>query len=413
MRTKPRTAESTRTTSPNGQEQRAIEPRRKLVITPAIDVEEDVVDFLVPKRVPRGELTLIAGMPGDGKTLWWIEVVACLTRGDFGDTPAKVLITSTEDSIRTTIKPRLRAANAVLENVSFISVKIKEDDVGQIRFPDDINQLALAVEQGDFRLLVIDPLLGHINTRLISAFKDEQLREYMMTPLARIAQANDCAVIGVMHFNKRTEGLALQRVAGSQGGITGPARSVLFVHRSPDSEQQRILTHVKSNYGKEAASLVYEMEERTLEIKGRNVAHAHLLFVCESDYSADDLLTGRAEAPEKVREAIDFFRIELANGARSSKELRSAAKELGISDYAWTSAKKKLQIVPRKLDFDAGWELMLPAALMVQIRRTNNAISNSSHSSTDGKQHSSSNSRKSAKSATRTIREPRTRRSRR
>src|SRR5207245_1595230 len=83
---------------------------RELVITSAVDVEEDVVDFLVPHRVPRGELTLVAGMPGDGKTLWWIEIVACITRGDFGDPPADVLITSTEDSIRTTIRPRLRVA---------------------------------------------------------------------------------------------------------------------------------------------------------------------------------------------------------------------------------------------------------------------------------------------------------------
>jgi len=401
VKVQPRTSQRIHTISPNGQ------PRRKLVITSAIDVEEDVVDFLVPNRVPRGELTLIAGMPGDGKTLWWIEIVACLTRGDFGDPPADVLITSTEDSIRTTIKPRLRAADAVLAHVKFVSVKIKEDDVGQIRFPDDIGQLAEAVEQGDFRLLVIDPLLGHINTRLISAFKDEQLREHMMTPLARIAQANDCAVLGVMHFNKRSEGLALQRVSGSQGGITGPARSVLFMMRSPEEEEQRVLAHVKSNYGKKAASLVYEVEEHMLEIKERMVSHPHLRYVGEANYSAEDLLAGFAD-PGRVREAMEFFQVELANGPRPSKELRAAAKEVEMSDYAWNTAKKKLGIVARKSDFAGGWELSLPeTTLRVRVRRVSESRSHSSHSSMDGGQHSSHYSTKNAKNATRVRRKTR------
>jgi hypothetical protein len=383
--------------------------QRKAVITWADEVEEEIAEFLVPKRIPRGELSLLAGMHGIGKSLWHIEIAACLTRGLWDD-PAKVLITSTEDSINTQIKPRLRAAGAVLKNIGFVSIQLEDEDAGQIRFPDDVDEFARVIEEGDFRFAVIDPILGHLNSQKVSTFKDEQLRDGLMTPLSRIAKEYDCAVLGVMHFNKRSEGESLLRVSGSLGGIVGPARSLLLMHKSPDEEEQRILTHEKSNYGPLAGSLAYELESITLRIRERDVTHPHLRYVGDSDYTGIDLLTGKADPPGRVKEALEFLEAELADGPKPAKEVRAAAKELGISDYAFATAKKKRGIVSVKSEFRGAWDLMLPVYDLpkVTVTRTKNADrrrrsirgSHSSHPSTKGKSHPSTSSTKDAKGAT-------------
>lgn len=375
---------------------------RRATITWANDVEEEIAEFLVPKRIPRGELSLLAGMPGRGKSLWYIEVAACLTRGDFGDPPARVLITSTEDSINTQIKPRLRAAGAVLSNVGFVSMQLDERDAGQIRFPDDVDEFARVVEEGDFRFAAIDPILGHINSRLINTFKDEQLRDGLMTPLSQIAKRNDCAILGVMHFNKRAEGEALLRVSGSLGGIVGPARSLLLLHQSPDEEDQRILTNEKNNYGPLAHALAYEFETVALRIKEQTISHPHLKYVGDSEYVGVDLLTGKADTPAAVKGAIEFFEAELASGPKSAAEVRAAAKQLGISQYAFDTAKKRRGIVSRKSGFDGGWQLELPTEQIVQIRRSRGSGASSSSPSTKEKSSPSSTSTKNTKNTTST-----------
>ncbi|HZT92989.1 MAG TPA: AAA family ATPase [Gaiellaceae bacterium] len=362
---------------------------RRATITWADEVEEDIAEFLVPKRVPRGALTLLAGMPDKGKTLWLCEIAACITRGDFGDEPARVLITSTEDSIATTLRPRLRAAGADLTKVGFVSMQVKDEDAGLIRFPDDVEEFRRIIEEGDFRLAIIDPILGHINSNLIASFKDEQLRDGLMTPLAQIAAENDCAVIGCMHFNKRSEGEALLRVSGSLGGIVGPARSVLFMHESPDNDAQRILTHEKCNLGPKGAALLFEIDRVPLEIKGRTVPTAHLRFVDESSYTGADLLSGKADTPAAVAAAVEFFQTELADSPRPSKELRAAAREIGISNYAWDAAKARLGIVARKTDFGGGWTLDLPMRITVRSQEPGAGSTGSSIAGDSGSSSSS------------------------
>jgi RecA-family ATPase len=326
-------------------------PERKAVVIWGNEVEKEIAEFLVPKRIPRGTTSLIAGLPGEGKSMWLCEIAACITRGQFDDPPARVLVTSTEDNINTTLAPRLEAAGAVMSNIGFVSIKVEDDDAGELRFPEDVEAFRAIVEENDFRLALIDPLLGHLT---VNSFKDEELRAAFFTPMRRIAEDNDCAIVGVMHLNKRTEGSELARISGSMGGITGPVRSIVMLHRSPDEEHQRVLTHIKSNLGPEGQSLLYELEQVPLEIKGQSVSVGHLKWIGDSPYTAEELLAGQKETPAKVSEAIEFLQAELADGPKSSKELRATAKEQGISYHALNGAQKKLGIVPHKDGFEGG-----------------------------------------------------------
>ena len=347
--------------------------KAKPVVTKASDVRTAQLRFLIPKRVPRGALTLVAGYPGKGKSLWTAEVAACLTRGEFGDPPANVLFMGSEDTVEHVYVPRLEAAKAVLDNVAFVDLRFEDKELpaGSLRFPDNAPELAEIVREGDYRLLVIDPVLGHVNTKLVSAFKDEQLREHLFDPLALIAHNNDCAVIGVMHFNKRSEGESLLRLSGSAGGIAGPARSVLYMHDSPEEPDERVLTIAKGNYArKEDSSLRYGIEEVCVDLDdGTRALIPHLVYLDKSEYSTEDLLGGgQAEGPATA-ELIEFLKTELADGPRPTTELMKLAGESGLSTTkgTWFKARQRLGVKAHKSDFGGGWELVLPEH-QVQIK---------------------------------------------
>jgi hypothetical protein len=273
-----------------------------------------------------------------------------------------------EDTVEHVYVPRLIAAGAVLDGIEFVDLRIGEGDeelpAGSLRFPDNADELAEIVAEGDYRMLVIDPVLSHVNTKLVSAFKDETLRQYLFDPLARIAHTNDCAVVGVMHFNKRAEGEALLRLSGSAGGIAGPARSVLYMHDSPDDPDERILTIAKGNYARTSdSSLRYRIEEVVVDLDDGNRAPIpHLVYQDESDYTTEDLVAGgQAEGPA-VSELIEFLKEELAEGPRPTEELIKRAGEAGLSTTkgTWFRARQRLGIKPGKSEFQGQWKLALP-----------------------------------------------------
>lgn len=341
----------------------------RAVVTKASEVRTAQLRFLIPKRVPRAALTLLAGYPGKGKSMWTAEVAACLTRGEFGDPPAKVLFMGSEDTVEHVYVPRLIAAKAVLENVDFVDLRIdvpggEELPVGSLRFPDNADQLAEIVAAGDYRLLVIDPVLAHINTKLISAFKDEQLREHLFVPLAQIAHNNDCAVVGVMHFNKRSEGEVLLRLSGSAGGIAGPARSVLYMLDSPDDPDERVLTIAKGNYArKENSSLSYRIEEVAVDLDdGTRSQIPHLVYQDKSEYTTEDLMAGGGEEGAATSELIEFLKLELKGGPRETAELMKLGGAAGLSTTkgTWFKARQRLGIRAVKTSYEGPWQLALP-----------------------------------------------------
>ena len=108
--------------------------------------------------------------------------------------------------------------------------------------------------------MVVDPLVaplpGHVDS-----YKDQSVRR-ALAPLYRLAKAQGCAVVTLIHLNK-AQGLApLARLSGS-GGFGNAARSVLLLDRDPDDEEngrRRVLAHIKCNVGPEMPSLSYEIE---------------------------------------------------------------------------------------------------------------------------------------------------------
>ncbi len=241
---------------------RAIGGRRVEVVW-FTDVRRARVEWLLPGRIPLGMLSLVIGDPGLGKSLFTCLLSAQLSRGELGDVGASTtLFLTAEDSIDATIRPRLDATAAVRERIATYRLTTADGSEDGLTIPDDVDQLEQLIVSTTARLVVIDPLGGHLPGS-INAWQDQSVRR-ALAPLARLADKHGCAVVAVLHLNKKESTDALRRINGSTG-FGAAARSVLLFARDPDDPdrdhgRRRVLAHVKCNVAELAHGLLYEVE---------------------------------------------------------------------------------------------------------------------------------------------------------
>lgn len=129
------------------------------------DIEEKEASWLVPQRMPKGQIIILAGDGGSGKTSCWCSLAAAISTGAqvffdetpkefFESEPQKVLFFSSEDSLEYTLKARLRKAGANFNNI--FSVDLKNERFSEIKFNSKL--LKELIEQVKPALIVFDPL---------------------------------------------------------------------------------------------------------------------------------------------------------------------------------------------------------------------------------------------------------------
>jgi hypothetical protein len=325
---------------------------RGVQLTSLADVEMRRAQFLWEGRMPLGALTIVAGLPGQGKShlMTWLgaRVSRGQLRGDLKDTPADVVVASAEDALSFVLKPRFLAAGADLERVHSVVVAQPDGTDLGIAIPDDLEGLKRKLAGTGSRLLVIDPLLAHIPTR-IDGYKDQHVRT-ALAPLARMAEDLEAAIVCVMHLNKRESADLFSRLGGS-GGFLAAARSALLVAPDPSDAGLRIIAHGKSNLSPEADSLAFRLDSRELEnpdpADPRPIRAATVVMMGESDHDVEALLrttrtTARSDATAWLEQA-------LAAGPMPVEWIQAASQEQG---HAWRTierAKSELGVVTERV----------------------------------------------------------------
>lgn len=214
-------------------------------------------------RIPVGVATLIAGIPGQGKSHVCLDIAAKVTRGelpgDFVGEPCAVVVMSSEDMLLETIVPRLIAAGADMTRVFVLPFTDDGFDVEK-----DLADLEVLAGEHRVRLVILDPLLALTPG---DGFKEAEVRR-MLKPAQRLMQEHKLAILGVMHLNKDVMMDVLSRVTHSQA-FTALVRSVLFVGADPDDEDElnpsKVLAHGKSNLGRIAPSVGFRLVETVVE----------------------------------------------------------------------------------------------------------------------------------------------------
>ena len=144
--------------------------------------------WLWANRLPIGELTLMDGDPGLGKSLVSLDLAARVTRGDaFPDglsqgPPRSVVLMNAEDGLGDTVRGRLVAASADLERVEVFQ---REPGSPFFYLPDELPQIESVVLRCRPALLVIDPIMCFLSPK-VNLCCDRSVRA-ALAPLANLA----------------------------------------------------------------------------------------------------------------------------------------------------------------------------------------------------------------------------------
>ena len=338
---------------------------RRAKLIPYSQIKRERVESLEPGRVPLGALTIIAGLPGLGKSQWTIGLAGRLSRGELPCGEATAILATAEDAPAAVVKPRLYAVRANMEKVVQVTIELADDAEDGISLPADTAEIEECVAEEGARLVVVDPLVAFLGGS-VDSWKDAGVRQ-ALAPLAALAARQGCAVVGVMHLNKSMSSDPFMRLGGSVG-FGGAARSVLVLGRDPDDAEagnRRVLAQTKNNYGPLAPSLLYEIEPILLsaEADEPEVETSRLALIGESDHDARSVLQVRDDDGDgsALSEAQAFLLDELAEGPVETKEIKRAARDAGHTDRTLERAKQATGVQSVKIGFNPSrWAWKLP-----------------------------------------------------
>ena len=135
--------------------------RTELQMIKMSEIQSQEVAWLWFPFIPYGNLTIVQGDPGDGKTTLVLNIAAKLSKGEGLDSkmkltePLNVIYQSAEDGLADTVKPRLEAAGANCENISVIDESIKSLSMIDERLEE-------AVIRTKAKLLILDPIQAYL-----------------------------------------------------------------------------------------------------------------------------------------------------------------------------------------------------------------------------------------------------------
>jgi putative DNA primase/helicase len=322
------------------------------------DLTPQPVRWLWQYWLALGKLHILAGAPGQGKTTIALAMAATVTIG--GRWPdgsrceaGNVLIWSGEDDPADTLLPRLLASGADRSRCHFIKGAMRGGEVVPFDPARDLQQLRQAIDHiGGIRLLIVDPVVSAVTG---DSHKNTEVRRALQ-PLVDMADACNCAVLGITHFAKGGQGTdPAQRVVGSVA-FTAVARIVMVAAKVKGEEGQdaRILARGKSNIGPDDGGFEYHLEQRE-PIPG--IPASCIAWGKAVQGTARELLTDPDDQPqEDSSDAAELLRAELDSVIwTSSDEAAKPLKAAGFSKKQIWAASKKVGVMRKKDGMKGGW----------------------------------------------------------
>lgn len=283
--------------------------------------------------LPRGQLSLIVGEPGIGKSYFLASLIGAFTGcRDFPDGSVPLctgsVVICESESMRSAYVERLRLLGVDDDLVIWPAPK------GDVHFvpslPDDVPLLTSIAQANDISALVVDSLSGSH-----SLDENDASVRVVMTTLSKLAAVVDVPVIAVHHTRKRgafeKAEVSLDRIRGSSVFAQFARSCIALSKPDPDQDVVRVES-VKNSFGPRPEPFGVRLADDGVHFE---------------------------EAPEAPREpkarekAMEFLRVRLRKGPRKPAELEAEAAAEGISRATLHRAKKALRIVSGP----SGWAL--------------------------------------------------------
>lgn len=219
---------------------------------PMTAIKPKEISWLWWPRLAQNAVNIIAGEGGVGKGIICCDLAARVTTGSYFPCskeriePASVLWGEGEDDVSRVVIPRLMANNADPSRVFFTTPsKFVEYDI------------ASYVKERKIRLIVLSPLIS-----FLEGLEDANAQldtRHALEHLDSVIQDTSCAIVGIMHRNKKKDVSAIERVMGSVEFVNF-ARNVLLVDVEDDGLKR--LSHQKANLGVRADDLLFRTVNR-------------------------------------------------------------------------------------------------------------------------------------------------------
>jgi len=326
----------------------------------AADVEIEDFEWVWPNRFARGKIGLIVGMPEEGKGQLLSDIIARVTRGgawpcNEGTAPlGNVILLSAEDDIKDTITPRLIAAGADLRRITILKMMREAGKERMFSLISDLHALRMKVlEVGGVVLVVIDPISAYLGIGKVDSFRATDVRA-ILSPLKQFTEDLELAVLGVMHFNKKTDVTNVMLRVSDSLAYSAASRHVYGIVDDPDNNR-KLFVRGKNNITRaEQKTLAFSFDECEVGVSkktGRLVRAPHIVWQSEPvDITATEALRALAESksPSALEEAKQFLAEQVIDEPVGTSQLQEAAKENGISPRTLERARKQLRLRPKK-----------------------------------------------------------------
>jgi putative DNA primase/helicase len=349
----------------------------------ASDVVTERTEWWWADRIPKGKISLFAGKPGCGKSFVVTDFIARLTTGrDFPNGsknpwgPRECLLAVSEDDPCDTVVPRLIAAGADLDRVQIIlwttGKKINGNEPKRrqrmLQLNKDTKLLKKALQDNPgIALVCIDPMTSYFG---VDCNKDSEIRP-IMDALSEACRASKAAFIGVMHYNKKSDVAALEKILGASS-IVGSARTVWAFSRDPEDKTERHMSCAKNNLSKNHRGMKYKIGERLVRFSdGAEDTVGCVEWLEETEEDADEVLTKERDTAKhpkdsKFEEAKILVQGELANGEQRASSMYRLGESQNISTETMRRGYRSLGVVPYQKN--NGWWWALPGMEVGEAR---------------------------------------------
>jgi len=173
--------------------------------------EISAIQWVWPNRFALGKLGILAGLPDEGKGQVLCDMAARITRGldwpcSEGTAPeGNVVLLTAEDDPNDTVVPRLLAAGADLQRIEIVQMVHDSGKDRMFSLVSDLDLLRQTVLRiGNVKMIQIDPITAYLGLKQMDSFRTTDVRA-VLGPVTELASELMVSIVGIMHFNKKTD----------------------------------------------------------------------------------------------------------------------------------------------------------------------------------------------------------------
>lgn len=327
----------------NEAKSRAVDVRDRLNLLDPREIIIEPVTWLVQDRMPFGELTMVDGDGGIGKTTFLLDLAARFTTGapmpDGSVHPLGNVLILAEEDRDSILRARLQVAGADLSRIRFI--KSVGDDERRFTLPRDVPALKLAIEEWEARFVIIDALFNHLDGDL-SQNRSQDVRTALM-PVGNVAHLTGAAIEATRHIGKSLN------TAGNRGlgsvDIKNVCRSLLTVGMHPDDETMRAIAVAKTNLGMPCDALTYRLDSVDVTADdGSTFQVARVAWTGTAPIRADALTLAPPDGEDEksaLEDACERIIEFLSTGSKTAAELEESLTRT-VRPITFRRARKRL-----------------------------------------------------------------------